>query len=200
MEHGSSSADEVDTRTTISSLAHVFKTKCYNGPDETCGGTSWPSDRDRMRFITHTDGLHPSASANIGRPRFDWNGSWWTVSSEPSIEIHRMVTPKICINRDVLPISKAFESKSIQLICFDTNTVESRDPILFYTQFRIHGGFEIEIWLSREGEIDAWITTSRFLQILDYPRLIELIQLQFGVSGGNFLLIYHPFMFNFDLD
>ena len=63
--------------------------------------------------------------------------------------------PKNCINRDVLLISKAFESKSIQLICLDTNTLESVDPIFFYTYFRIDGGFEIKIWLSREGEIDA---------------------------------------------
>ena len=59
--------------------------------------------------------------------------------------------PKTCIYRDVLPISKAFERKSIQLICLDTNTLESLDPIFFYT----FGGFEIKIWSSREGEIDA---------------------------------------------
>ena len=63
--------------------------------------------------------------------------------------------PKTCINRDVLPISKAFKSKSIQLVCLDTNTLESLDPILFYTQFRTHEVFEIDIWPSREGEIDA---------------------------------------------
>ena len=63
--------------------------------------------------------------------------------------------PKIRINRDVLSICKAFEKESIQLICLDTNLLESLDPILFYTQFRIHGGFKIEIWPNREGEIDT---------------------------------------------
>ena len=67
----------------------------------------------------------------------------------------RMVTPKYPIKRHVLPICKAIESKSIQLICLDTNTLESLDPIFFYTHFRTFGGFEIEIWLSGEGEIDA---------------------------------------------
>ena len=63
--------------------------------------------------------------------------------------------PKTYINRDVLLISKAFERISIQLICVDTNTLESPNSILLYTHFCIHGGFEIEIWPSREGEIDA---------------------------------------------
>ena len=96
--------------------------------------------------------------------------------------------PKTCINKDVLPISKAFERKLIQLICLDTNTLESLNPILFYTQFRIHGALEIEIWLIREGEIDAWISTSRFRQIFYYSWLIELIRSQFGISGGGFCL------------
>ena len=63
--------------------------------------------------------------------------------------------PKYPINIDVLPICNAFEKESIQLICLETNLLESLNPILFYTQFRIHGGFKIEIWPNREGEIDA---------------------------------------------
>ena len=65
------------------------------------------------------------------------------------------VAPKTCINRDVLLISKAFESKSIQLIILDTNTFESLDPIFIYAHFRTFGGFEIDIWPSREREIEA---------------------------------------------
>ena len=83
-------------------------------------------------------------------------------------------------------MSRAFERKSIQLICLDTNTLESLNHISFYTYFRTFGGIEIEIWLSGEGEIDAWISTLRFLRILDYPQLIELIQAQFGISGSGF--------------
>ena len=62
---------------------------------------------------------------------------------------------KNSINRDVLPICKPFESKSIQLICLGTNSLVSLDPILFLTQFRVHGGLKIEIWPKDKREIEA---------------------------------------------
>ena len=106
--------------------------------------------RSDALYNAYPRGLNPSLPS-----RSDGHDLSERVHGEPSIEIHRTVTPKYPINRDVLPICNGFESKSIQLICLDTNTLESLNPILFYTQFRIHREFQIEIWPSREGEIDA---------------------------------------------
>ena len=71
------------------------------------------------------------------------------------------VTPKCTIKRHVLRCSKHSSWKSKQLIYLDTSPLVSLDLIVFYSHFRTYGALEIEIWLSRLGEIDAWISSSR---------------------------------------
>ena len=64
-----------------------------------------------MCFITNTDGLHPSShQGSNGCDMIEM------VHDEPFHLNHQTVTPKYPINRDVLPICKAFEKESIQLM------------------------------------------------------------------------------------
>ena len=67
----------------------------------------------------------------------------------------RTVTPKCTIKQDVFRSSKAFELEIKKLICLDTSPLVSLDLIVFYSQFRTSGAFEINIWWNRLGEIGA---------------------------------------------
>ena len=63
------------------------------------------------------------------------------------------VTPKCTIKQDVLRCSKAFELEIKKFIYLDTSTLVSLDLIVFYSQLRTSGAFEIKIWWNRLGEI-----------------------------------------------
>ena len=67
----------------------------------------------------------------------------------------RTVTPKFSINRRVLRRCMHSSWISIKLTCIDTDPLVSLEFFLLLSQFRIHGGVEVEIWWKIEGEIDA---------------------------------------------
>ena len=109
---------------------------------------------DQMCFITHLNGriqtVDRDPTATIFLKRFTVDRFIVTVD-----RFDRTITPKMYINRGVLRYSKHSSWKSKQLICLDTSPLDSLDPIVFYTHFRTSVAFEIEILLSRLGEIDA---------------------------------------------
>ena len=107
-----------------------------------------------MRFITHPIRSHPDRpSRSDGHDIFEMSTMDRSIVTVDHFD--RTVTPKCPIKQGVLPICKAFELEIKKLICIDTSPLESLDSSFFSSHFCIHGGQELEIWLSRLREIDA---------------------------------------------
>ena len=67
----------------------------------------------------------------------------------------RTVTIKSPIYRCVLHVLKHSSENSIKLTVQTPLSLVSLEFFFLLSQFRIHGGVEVEIWWKIEGEIDA---------------------------------------------
>ena len=110
-------------------------------------------------FLKHVMWLHLDGPSPIQQPQLKDNDSHWCVSSEPLIEdevFHRIVTPKLAINWDVLRHFHVFLDDFDQLNHLYATILESLASNHFYTHLRIHGVVESEISLIDQGEFASW--------------------------------------------
>ena len=147
---GNPRVDRVDAWTTNHDQSTCIKRKNYNGSDETSGSSSRSPDRDPRGAMQSV--LKRISNGSSGPSISDPTDAIYSKRSmmDRSIVIvdhfDRTVTPKCTIKQDVLRCSKAFKLEIKKLICLDTSPLVSLDLIVFYSQFRTSGAFEIKIW------------------------------------------------------